>query len=95
MTVEPVTVTIPAATIETIAARAAELVLAELGSRRASSAEYLTVAETADYLRCSPQRVYDLLSSRRLRRHKDGRRVLVPRHELDMYLSRSNIGGDK
>jgi len=50
---------------------------------------YLTVAEAADYLRASRQRVYDLLSSRRLSRRKDGARVLISRAELDTYLDRS------
>lgn len=47
---------------------------------------YLTVAEAAVYLRASRQRVYDLLSSRRLPRHKDGTRVLIRRTDLDAYL---------
>jgi excisionase family DNA binding protein len=48
---------------------------------------YLTVAEAAAYLRAKPQRVYDLLSARQLSRHKDGRRVLISRAELDNYLA--------
>jgi excisionase family DNA binding protein len=50
---------------------------------------YLTVAEAAAYLRASRQRVYDLLSSRRLSRRKDGARVLISRAELDAYLGQS------
>jgi excisionase family DNA binding protein len=44
---------------------------------------WMTVAEAAEYLRCSPQRIYDLRSARRLSRHGDGSRALVDRHELD------------
>jgi excisionase family DNA binding protein len=49
---------------------------------------YLTIVEAAEYLRCSRQRVDDLLSSCWLMRHKDGSRTLVSRAELDGYLSR-------
>ena len=52
----------------------------------ARAAAELTPEEAADYLRCSRQRVYDLLSSRRLTRYRDGSRVLVRRDELDSYL---------
>lgn len=48
---------------------------------------YLTVGEAACYLRCSRQRVYDLLSSGRLRRYKDGSRVLIAREDLERYLA--------
>jgi excisionase family DNA binding protein len=47
---------------------------------------YLSVSEAADVLRCKPQRIYDLLSSRRLTRFKDGSRVLLSREEIDTYL---------
>jgi len=48
---------------------------------------YLTVVEAAEYLRCRPQRIYDLLSSRRLSKRKDGSRVLVERTELDRLVA--------
>lgn len=67
--------------LEQIASRAADLVAA----RRVSP--YLRVDEAADYLRCSRQRIYDLLSSGRLTRCKDGSRVLVLRTEVDDYLA--------
>lgn len=51
------------------------------------SSPYLTVAEAAVYLRSSRQRVYDLVSSRRLPRHKDGSRVLIRRSDLVAYLN--------
>jgi excisionase family DNA binding protein len=75
------------ALVEQIAERAAAKVVARLvASNRNPQSPYLTVAEAAEYLRCKPQRVYDLLSARRLTRHKDGRRVLVARAELDDYV---------
>jgi len=47
---------------------------------------YMTVVEAASYLRCSRQRVYDLLSAGRLERRKDGARTLVSRAEIERYL---------
>src|SRR5688572_18694751 len=81
----PLTVAIPDGVVTAIAERAAELAAAILSSSARSP--YLTVVEAAEYLRAKPQRVYDLLSARRLTRHKDGRRVLVSRAELDAYLA--------
>ena len=49
--------------------------------------DFLTVQEAADVLRADRQRVYDLVSSGRLTRHKDGSRVLVRRAELEAYLN--------
>jgi excisionase family DNA binding protein len=80
------TITLPPDAAEAIAQRAAAIVLERL-SAEPRIAEYLTVSEAAEYLRSKPQRIYDLLSARRLTRHKDGRRVLVSRVELDTYLA--------
>jgi excisionase family DNA binding protein len=52
-----------------------------------SGSPFVTVAEAAMFMRCSRQRVYDLLSARRLTRHCEGRRVLIARAELEMHLS--------
>lgn len=59
--------------------------LEEVGSPAASP--YLTVAEAAELLRSSRQRVYDLVSDGRLTRRKDGSRVLVARAEIEAYLA--------
>jgi excisionase family DNA binding protein len=48
---------------------------------------FLTVSETAAFLRCKPQRVYDLLTTRTLNRYKDGTRTLIKRTELEMYVT--------
>jgi excisionase family DNA binding protein len=82
---EPLTLPFPDELVEAIARRAAAIVIAE-GRPSAAVTPYLTVSEAADFLRCSRQRVYDLLSARRLTRHKDGSRVLISRVELDAYL---------
>ena len=71
-----------AAFVEFVAERAAELVLERFSDPKPAS-PYLNVAEAADYLRCDRQRIYDLLSSRRLTKLKDGSRVLLWRAELD------------
>lgn len=75
--------------VERAAERAAVLVLAELADREASqaaSSPYMTIPEAAAYLRCSRQRIDDLLSQRRLTRHKDGRRTLVSRAEVERHV---------
>lgn len=79
---------LPPALFESIARRVVEI-LAEEGRANvpASLPEFLNVDETAEYLRCNRQRVYDLLSSRRLPRCKDGARVLVRRTDLDAYIA--------
>jgi excisionase family DNA binding protein len=56
-------------------------------AKAACAPEYLTVVEAAEVLRCSRQRVYDLVSSRRLTKYRDGSRVLVRRADLDEYLA--------
>jgi excisionase family DNA binding protein len=52
----------------------------------AGATPFLTVQETAEYLRCSRQRVYDLLSAGRLPRVKEGARTLIRRSDIDTYL---------
>jgi excisionase family DNA binding protein len=80
------TVKLPAEVIEAIAERAAAIVLHRL-NKPAAESPFMTVAEAATYARCKPQRIYDLLSSRRLTRHKDGSRTLIQRAELEAYLA--------
>ena len=53
---------------------------------------YLTVAEAADLIRSRPQRVYDLVSSGRLSRFKDGSRTLVLRAEVERWLAGERTG---
>jgi len=56
-------------------------------SEPAPTSPFMTIKEAAEYLRCSRQRVDDLLSARRLTRHKDGSRTLVSRAEIEQYLT--------
>jgi hypothetical protein len=79
---------LPLATIEAIARRsaeiAAEIVLERLNAeeRSASESRWMTVPETASFLRCSRQHVYDLRSDRRLTPHVEGGRALCSREEV-------------
>jgi len=82
---------LPEDVLEALVERVAERVLARLDINGRTDPEYLTPAEAADLLRCSRQRVYDLLSARRLRRYKDGARVLVSRAEIDAYLAGDRV----
>jgi len=81
-------ITLPAETIEAIrqiARQEAELVL-ERHTPEPSGSPYMTIQEAATLMRCSRQRVDDLLSKRRLTRFKDGRRTLLSRQELEIHL---------
>jgi excisionase family DNA binding protein len=82
---------IPDEWLEAIAERVLELVAER--TPEANGSPYLSVAEAAELLRADRQRVYDLLSSGRLTRHKDGTRVLVSRAELDAHLLPPEAGG--
>jgi excisionase family DNA binding protein len=65
----------------------ATIVLDRLGAeRRISPSPWLTAAEAADYIRSGVQRIYDLRSSGRLTRYRDGSRAMVSRDELDALL---------
>ncbi len=69
--------------------RLAEKLAARLADKLGPSTEpspYLSVPEAAAFLRCSRQRVDDLLTARRLQRFKDGRRTLIRRDELQRYV---------
>jgi excisionase family DNA binding protein len=77
--------TLPPAAIAAIAAAVRAQMPIE---PREESSPYLTVAQAAEYLQASRQRVYDLLSARRLPKYKDGSRVLIRRDDLDTHLAR-------
>jgi excisionase family DNA binding protein len=71
------------ALVERVATEAVERIRAEF---EASAHPYLTVDQAAKYLSCSRQRIYDLASSGRLPRVKEGRRVLFRRMDIDRLL---------
>jgi excisionase family DNA binding protein len=53
---------------------------------------WLNVDEAATYLACPASRVYDLVSRRRLRCARDGRRLLFQRTDLDAVLDVTDAG---
>jgi excisionase family DNA binding protein len=53
---------------------------------------YMTVPEAAEYLRCQPQRIHNLLSEGRLTRVKDGGRTLLLREEIERHLHGEVVG---
>lgn len=68
----------------------ADLLADRIAARTAhveSSSPWLDVAGAALYLRCSPQRIYDLRHAGALTPHRDGRRLLFNRADLDRYLN--------
>ncbi len=77
---------LPESLLERLAERVAQLVLAQLDVSGYSS-PWLDVNEAAEYLRCKPKRVYDLVGQSRLPVHRDGSRLLFDRAELDAYLA--------
>jgi excisionase family DNA binding protein len=60
---------------------------AELGAderpRAPVPSRWLTAQEAADVLRCTRRRIYALVADGRLKRHGDGRRLLVRRREVE------------
>lgn len=78
------TLDLPPELVEQIAERAAELVAERAGDGEAD--RWLTVAEAAEYLRCSTGRIYQLVSARRIPYSKDGSRTLFRRSELDRWV---------
>jgi excisionase family DNA binding protein len=69
-----------------------EVIMKKLETRLSAAAEsapsdLMTVAEAAAYIRAKPQRIYDLIGSRRLPRMKDGSRVLIKRGDLEAWIS--------
>jgi excisionase family DNA binding protein len=56
-----------------------------------ASEPWIGVDEAAVHLACRPQRIYDLVSQRRLPFRRDGRRVLFRRSDLDGYLDNESL----
>jgi excisionase family DNA binding protein len=83
-----VTLGVPGELVEMIAERAADL----LAEQMPSVSPYLDVDKAADYLACSPSRIYALTSTKRIPHHRDGSRLLFRREELDAWIER---GGGK
>ncbi len=82
----PITLTIELSD-QQIEALAVHVAAAADRSRQETQPEpWLNVDQAAAYLSCGKQRVYNLISQRRLRHVKDGSRVLVRREWIDEHL---------
>ncbi len=87
MTDPALSLTFPAALVEAIAAAVADELEARGHTTGGQTATpWLDVHEAAAYLRCKPQRVYDLVAAGDLTPAKDGRRSLFRCSQLDAYL---------
>jgi excisionase family DNA binding protein len=78
---ESLSLALPSKLVEAIASRAAELVVEQLGN----GSPWLTRSEAAAYLRLPVSR---LEKDKAIPCHREGRRVLYHRDELDAYLSK-------
>jgi excisionase family DNA binding protein len=67
-------------------AEIAERAAALLATRDGASSPWLNVPEAAERLRCSKDRIYDLIALGKLNPRRDGRRVLLHRDDLDAYI---------
>jgi excisionase family DNA binding protein len=73
---------------DALAPRLAEELAPRIADELERRAEpFVDVDEAAGFLRCDRQRIYDLCSSGRLTRHKDGSRVLISRMELEAHVN--------
>lgn len=72
--------TLTDAQLDVIAGRVAELLAVP------AATPWKDVAEAAEWLRCSKDRIYDLSAQRKLSPPRDGRRVLLHVDDLDAYL---------
>jgi excisionase family DNA binding protein len=73
--------------VEALVERVVEQVHETLGQTSAlPETTLLSVPEAAAYIRARSQRVYDLVSQRRLTPVRDGKRVLIEKAELDRHL---------
>lgn len=83
---------LPDGVVEAIARRAAELVLERIEiPAPAAGSPWLTTGQAAEYLSCAEQRIYDLRTSGRLTRFKEGGRVMIARSELDLLVREERV----
>ena len=82
----PLALTLSPDALEAIAARAAELVVERLGREQSP---WLTRAQAAVYLGLPVSR---LEKDRQIPAHRDGRRILYHRDELDAYFRGLGVG---
>lgn len=81
-----VVVTLPSTMAEIIAHRIATIVTTEINTTTTPATPYMTVGETAEYLRWPKERIYKLTAARAIPHHKHERRILFRRDVLDAWL---------
>jgi excisionase family DNA binding protein len=79
-------------TLDALADRLAPRLAARLSADEQVS-PYLDADEAAAHMRCSRDRIYDLVQLRKLEPRRDGRRLLFRRSDLDAYLNASARAG--
>jgi len=88
VTAEPLALALPPEFLDSVVELVTPIVLERLAAEQPEPSPYFTVDEAAEYLRCKPQRIRDLLRSgaaQRLTPIKEGGRTLVLRDELRAY----------
>lgn len=83
-------VDLPDDLVARVAAEAAQLVLQRV--RRSARSPWLTVEETAHYLKCPKSRVYRLVHEKTIPFEKEGARLLFDRHALDAWVRQGGAG---
>jgi excisionase family DNA binding protein len=82
------TLTLPDDALLALAERLAELIQAAPRSE-----EWIDVDQAAAHLGCNRNRIYYLVSGKRIPHHKEGRRVMFRRSELDHGLASGDARG--
>lgn len=72
--------------LDAILGRLADMVAARITIPEQVASPWLTAAQAADYLGCSVSRIRALTLTGELPHHRDGRRPLYHRDELDAYV---------
>ncbi len=80
-----VSVALPPELLEEIAQRTAEIVLERLDAATGSPSPWLSIAESATYLRVSERKLQRLIEKERVRSTTVGRRRLLHRDDLDAF----------
>jgi excisionase family DNA binding protein len=81
--VNPLTLSVPPELVQEIARQAAVIVLA---SQPDQPERWLNVEQAAGHLACGRDRIYALVSARRIPHHRDGSRLLFRVSELDQFV---------
>ncbi len=85
-------ITVPDAAVEALVRRVATIVVSEIDTTKTSTSPYMTVGETAEYLRWPKERIYKLTAARAIPHHKHEGRILFRRDVLDAWLDEYREG---